>query len=384
MQVRLGGLLDRVAVRVQGRSVGYDGPDQQFGCETALFGHILADGGQRRSKPGRHRVVVEPHDGQVAGDVEAPILCREHHAVGDRVGEAQHRRDARVRVQQRAERGVTVLLGGVRLFDHHRLDPGGGQAFPPAEHPLDRHIGLRVGCFRRLQAVRPDDAGVDDADPSMAQRDEVLGRPPRPAAIVDVDAGHAGARLLIDEHQRQLPPLQPGQRRRGRIAVVHQRAVHRDVAGGHVSAGLFAGEQGERETRWRKPFDDRAEELGGHLVAERAADDRGEHDADGAGRATGQRSRRRIRADVAQFIRGGQDPVPQVGGQLIGTGKGVGNRHPADADLVGDRLQCHSRQGSSASFSGVRRHLVLAERTLPRKCLTGKAVAFYCSGTEVL
>ncbi len=141
------------------------------------------------------------------------ILGGEHHAVGNRVGEAQHGRDFWVRVQQLAERRITILLGGVVLFDHHRFDAGGGEALPPAEHPLNRHPGLRFGCFPRLQAVRPDHAGVDDADPPMAQRDQVFGCPPGPAAVVDVDAGHAGGRLLIDVDQWQFPSLQPGQRR---------------------------------------------------------------------------------------------------------------------------------------------------------------------------
>jgi len=38
--------------------VGYDGPDQQFGCDGPSRPR-LSDGGQRRSQPGRHRVVVE-------------------------------------------------------------------------------------------------------------------------------------------------------------------------------------------------------------------------------------------------------------------------------------------------------------------------------------
>jgi len=40
-----------------------------------------------------------------------------------------------------------------------------------------------------------------------------------------------------------------------------------------------------------------------------------------------------------------EDPVAEVGGQLVGPRERVGDGHSADADLVGDRLQRHSRQG---------------------------------------
>ena len=74
----------------------------------------------------------------------------------DRVGEAQHGRDPGVRLQQRAERGITVLLGGVWLFDHHRLDACGGEAVAPTEHPLNRDK-YEQAALKMLDAlVRPE------------------------------------------------------------------------------------------------------------------------------------------------------------------------------------------------------------------------------------
>ena len=46
-------------------------------------------------------------------------------------------------------------------------------------------------------------------------------------------------------------------------------------------------------------------------------------------------------AVAAELGGGGEDAGPQLGGELVGAGEGVGHRHPADADAIGDRLQGH-------------------------------------------
>ena len=57
------------------------------------------------------------------------------------------------------------------------------------------------------------DRGVDDADLAVTEVDEVLGSGAGPAPIVDVDAGDAWTRLLVDEDDGQLATQQPVTRR---------------------------------------------------------------------------------------------------------------------------------------------------------------------------
>ena len=134
------GFLDRVGVRVRVRRVR--GRHAGTTCRERRSGSTV----RQRDDPSRPHPVgpwsapVEawPPSGcrrnprwKGRQGCRAPILRREHHAVGDRVSEAQHRRDSGVRGQQRTERGVAILLGGVWLFDDHRLYAGGGETLPP-------------------------------------------------------------------------------------------------------------------------------------------------------------------------------------------------------------------------------------------------------------
>src|SRR5690606_30437878 len=61
---------------------------------------VPVDGGQRRGEQRRHRMVVVPADGDVAGDVEAQLAGGGVDAVGDRVGEAEHRAGPRRTAQR--------------------------------------------------------------------------------------------------------------------------------------------------------------------------------------------------------------------------------------------------------------------------------------------
>ena len=164
--------------------------------------------------------------------------------------------------------------------------------------------------------------------------------PPRSSTLIVVIPFD---RVLVDEHQRELPPLQPllG----GRIAVtgVDEGAVHGDVAGGHHVVVLGRRQERQRQARRRELADDGTEERRRQLVGEGVLERVGEEHADRPGGATGERSRRGVGADVAELVGDGEDALAELVGELVGAGEGVGDGHPAHAEPVGDRLQRHPR-----------------------------------------
>ena len=92
---------------------------QRRGGEPALLADVLVDGGQLRSQATGQRAVVEAHHRQVAGHREPELLGRPDDAVGDHVGEAQHRRGAVVggragRARRRTPRRRRCAPGGAR------------------------------------------------------------------------------------------------------------------------------------------------------------------------------------------------------------------------------------------------------------------------------
>ncbi len=182
----------------------------------------------------------------------------------------------------------------------------------------------------------------DDADASVAEIDEVLRGGRGTAAVVDVDARYSRHRLLVDEDDRQLAPLQPVDRRRVGVARVDERAVHRHVAGRDRLGSLRSRQQGQGEPGRCQLLGNRAEKRGRHLVAEGVPQRIGQEHADRARRAAGKRTRRRIGAAVAELVGRSENPLTQIRGQLVGSRERVRHCHPAHADSIGDRLQRHS------------------------------------------
>ena len=168
---------------------------------------------------------------------------------------------------------------------------------------MTRQIGSATStpCGPRLLAG-------DDGDAAMPERDDVLGRGAGTGAIVDVDAGRAGDRGLVDEDERQPAAVEPVQGRRVAVAGVDQRAVHRHVAGGHdrpprptrtaASAPARSG-PAQRRSAPRKPVATSSVKAYGQRV--------GEQHADRAGGAAGERPRRRVGPDVAELVGGRED-----------------------------------------------------------------------------
>jgi len=189
---------------------------------------------------------VEADHREVVGHPQPQLLGGPHHPVCHHVGEAQHRgRPVREleHLADGARHDVLWPLGldrgpvgrAHRLADHHRLDAGCAQRVGPAQHPLVRHVqlaGQRGGPQRRVGL----ELAGHDADPAVPEVDEVLGGGPGPAAVVDVAAGDAGHRHLVDVHHGEPPAREPLDRVGVEPARVDQGTVHRDVPRLHVLA----------------------------------------------------------------------------------------------------------------------------------------------------
>ncbi len=251
-----------------------------------------------------------------------------------------------------------------RLADDERREPGRGEHVVPAEAPLDRRPALGQRSRVGDQAVLAVCAGHRVRDPPMPQVEQVPRGVPGTFPVGDVDAGVPLDGGLVDEDHRQFAPAQPGDRGRGRVAGVDQRAVHRHVACGDQVTGAGRGEQRDGQAGRGQLVGDRAEEAAGDQVGEGVAQRVGEQDADRAGGALGEGPGGRVGPGVTQLLCRVQDAFAQRGGELIGPGERVGDRHPADADPVRDGLQRHSRHrppsplrtqtvGRAASGSGV-------------------------------
>ena len=74
-------------------------------------------------------------------------------------------------------------------------------------------------------------------------------------------------------------------------------------------------------------------------IAERIGQRFGDDQADRTGLAGAQRSRHRIGAGIAQPLGGGEDPLTQIGRQLIRAVVGIGDRGARDLELSGQRSQ---------------------------------------------
>ena len=183
-----------------------------------------------------------------------------------------------------------------------------------------------------------------DRDAAVAEVDEVLGGARAPAAVVDVDAGtpSAGSWSMNTSGSRRRMSQSTAAGRPGRRSRPSRRPWRRRGPGRRRRAAAAVSSV-RRQAGRRELLRDRAEERGRDLVVERVAQRLGEQDADGARWCRGPgRGRpgpaRRTRAPSATR----RGSVPQRGGELVGPGERVGDGHPADADLVGDRLQGHS------------------------------------------
>ena len=183
-----------------------------------------------------------------------------------------------------------------------------------------------------------------DGHPAMTEVDEVLGGGARTRPVIDVDARHSRHRILIDHDEGELATEQPAATDRLGLTRVDERAVDGDIAGGdHVAAPTVRGQQRQRQSGLGQLVGNGGEEPRRHLIGEGVRQRVGEQHANGARGATREGSGRRVRSDVAELGCSVEDALAQLHGELIRAREGVGHRHPADAEPVGDRLQCHPR-----------------------------------------
>ena len=324
-----------------------DRRSQRGGRRAALQADILVHRRERWARAARQERVVVADDREVGGHLQTPILGVTHHARGDDVREAQDGGGAGGlnAGEQHLGGGEAGLLPGVGCVDDRRRDPEGLEDVEPPIHPARRRVAPAQPTDDRDDARRRVVLGGDDRNPAMSEVDQVLRRRPRAATIVDVHrrvALHGG---VVDEHERQLALLQPFGRHRRCLARVDERGIHRYVACGQQISVRSRGEQRQGHSRRCELGRDRRQQARGDLVGERVLEAVGEQDADRPGRSPGESPGRWVGARVPERVGGGEDHPPQLGRQLIRAREGVGHRHTAHADPVGDRLKGHAGHG---------------------------------------
>ena len=84
------------------------------------------------------------------------------------------------------------------------------------------------------QSNRAPQAAHHQADPSVAETDQMLCRRPGTGTVIDVDTGDAVDWLLVDKDDRKLAAQEEVDGGSRAIAQVDERPVHRDIIGRHA------------------------------------------------------------------------------------------------------------------------------------------------------
>ena len=351
-----------------------DEVEQQLPGAQPLAHQGLAD----RRQPGGRGLgdVVEPRDGDPAAEPRG----RAEGAQRELVRRAQQRVGRRRALQQaprgRLARGLVVVALDDR--DLRPVDPRRAQRVLEAGEPvaLDRE-GHRREPLRghlALEAVGPQPRG-EDADARMAPRRDVPGGHPRAAAVVDPEERDPGHPRLVDDQGRQ-PALEHGHD--GGVAVGHGvDAEPVDHGLGDPVARLAAGRRGHEQqggpgalTRAGEP----AEEAGRARVGERVGERLGEQEPDHAAAPRAQPPCGGVRPRVAELARRGEDPLAQLGRELVGPVVGVRDRRARDVQRVGDRLQRHAAAHAASVAPRSSSTSSTARTVVPRSMSSSRAV----------
>ena len=186
----------------------------------------------------------------------------------------------------------------------------------------------------------------------MPERAQVPRRRGRRRAFVDRhERVPLEARAALHDHRQ--PPSQHGLDER--VAVGHR--VQDERVDGRVQhergVALLARRRYELQCDPRRG--QAAEELDRRRVLEGVHQRLAQHHAEHARPAAPERARQRVRPRVAQLVGLGQDPLAQLGRELLRPVVGVGHRHRRDAQRLGDGGQRdpRRRQTTSALARGV-------------------------------
>jgi hypothetical protein len=85
-----------------------------------------------------------------------------------------------------------------------------------------------------INPTGPPQAAHHQADPSVAEIDQMLCRRPGTGTVIDVDTGDAVDWLLVDKDDRKLAAQEEVDGGSRAIAQVDERPVHRDIIGRHA------------------------------------------------------------------------------------------------------------------------------------------------------
>ena len=239
--------------------------------------------------------IVVADDRQVLGHPQPEVLGGPDGVGGVDVGEAEQARRAVRSGEQHLRR---VVRGGDRVgagVGDERLHPCGGEGLAPAGSTL-------AGGTDPPVEVMPD---RDDADPPVAELEEVLGPGPGAPGVVDVDRRDSLGRGLVDGDDRGAPLPQPVEVDAW-VTHVDDRAVHRQVLA-QWRVVTRRRDEGQGQRSFGQGVADGDEELGGHRVSERLAERVGEEQANGARPASRQGAGAGVGAAVPELGSGLED-----------------------------------------------------------------------------
>ena len=253
--------------------------------------------------------------------------------------------------EQRAQAGG-ALLGRVEdpllAGDVLPRDAGGLEAVAPAREPCGGDGvgggGLALGRQRAAVAVVGGAEG-DDPDPAVPERREVRRGQARAGAVVDADEGVLARARLVDHDERQAA-LDRG----GEVGVVDGQRVGAEAGDDRLADGLLAlaaamgraraageaREQQQREPGLLGGAREALQEQHGARIVERVGERLREQQADRLAPAGAQAPGGGVGPGVAELGRRGQDPLAQLGRELVRAVVGVGDRGARDAEVLGD------------------------------------------------
>ena len=183
--------------------------DQDFRRRLGQFGHRLVDCGQRRPDRAGQRGIVEPGDGQLAGQLDIAIMRNREDPGGHIVVRGEDRGRRLGQVKQAACPAHTGIEIEFAIADQDRIigDPG----------PVERAAITSQAILRALVVG----VTLDEADPAVAGIDQVgrhvIGR------LGIVHEHRTGQRVIgagRDPHERDVHRLQRAQHR---LAIGHRR-----------------------------------------------------------------------------------------------------------------------------------------------------------------
>ena len=237
----------------------------------------------------------------------------------------------------------------------------------PSRQPTSRaavtgYVAARLALGRqRAGVVVVDGAEGDDPDagggraPRGAPRPG--GRPPRSSMPTKMCSPVRGSSTITSGSRRSIAaarsgsstgseyaqkPLDDRLAHRGAVLAAAARRGRSPAEDQHRIPGLLGG---ARET---------LQEEHGAGIAERVAERLREQQPDRLAAARAQAARGGVRPGVAELRRRGQDPLAQLGRELVRPVVGVGDRGARDAEVLGDGLQGHLARHGLPSISGSR------------------------------